>query len=227
MKVRLQRLVQPVAFRAKLAPQLGVEARQRLVEQEGRRVGDQRARQRDPLRFAARALVRHLVEQVGDPHHLGDFAHALRPLARRHLLHAQPELDVLRHRLVRKQRVALEHHAEAAVARLEVVDDAPVDADLAGGRILEPGDHAQRRGLAAAGRPDEHDELAVLDDASSRSSTADTGPNVLARLTSSIRATVYLRTMPKLKPRARCLRMIRPTIISGMVMPTASAACRP
>ena len=37
----------------------------------------------------------------------------------------------------------------------------------------------------------------------------------------------YLRTIPKLKPRARCLRMIRPTIISGMVMPTASAAWRP
>ena len=37
----------------------------------------------------------------------------------------------------------------------------------------------------------------------------------------------YLRTMPKLKPRARCLRMIRPTIISGMVMPTESAAWRP
>ena len=38
---------------------------------------------------------------------------------------------------------------------------------------------------------------------------------------------VYLRTMPKLKPRARCLRMMRPTIISGTVMPTASAAWRP
>ena len=59
--------------------------------------------------------------------------------------------------------MALEHHAEAAVARLEIVDDASVDADLARGRILEAGDHAQRRGLAAAGRPDEDDELAVLD----------------------------------------------------------------
>ena len=32
----LERLVQPVAFGAQLAPQLGVEARERLVEQEGR-----------------------------------------------------------------------------------------------------------------------------------------------------------------------------------------------
>jgi len=38
-----------------------------------------------------------------------------------------------------------------------------VDADLARGDLLEPGDHAQGRGLAAAGWPDEDHELAVLD----------------------------------------------------------------
>ena len=126
-------------------------------------IGDQRARQRDALRLAAGALARHLVEQMRDAHHLGHLAHALGALLRRHVLHAQAELDVLRHGLVRKQRVALEHHAEPAVARLEVVDHAAVDPDLARGRILEAGDHAQRRGLAAAGGADEHDELAVLD----------------------------------------------------------------
>ena len=57
----------------------------------------------------------------------------------------------------------LEHHAEPAVARLEIVDHAAVDADLARGRVLEAGDHAQRRGLAAARGADEHHELAVLD----------------------------------------------------------------
>ena len=90
------------------------------------------------------------VEQVGDPHHRRNVAHALGAFLGRDLLHAQAELDVLRHRLVREQRVALEHHAEPAVARLEVVDDAPVDADFAAGRVFETGDHAQRRGLAAA-----------------------------------------------------------------------------
>ena len=151
----LELLVQPVAFGAQLAPQLGVEARQRLVEQERRWICHQRARQRHPLRLAARALARHLVEQVRDVNHIGDLAHALRPLRRRHPLHAQPELDVLPDRLVREQRMGLEHHAEPAVARLEVVDHAPVDADRARARVLEAGDHAQRRGLAAAGRADE------------------------------------------------------------------------
>ena len=35
--------------------------------------------------------------------------------------------------------------------------------DRAGGRRLEAGDHAQHRGLAAAGRAEEGDELALLD----------------------------------------------------------------
>ena len=33
--------------------------------------------------------------------------------------------------------------------------------DLAGGDILQPGQHAQQCGLAAAGRPDENDEFAI------------------------------------------------------------------
>jgi hypothetical protein len=87
-------------------------------------------------------LTRHLVEQVTDAHHLRHFAHALDALFRRHVLHAQPELDVLRHVLVREQSMALEDHAEPAVARLQVVDHASVDADFAGGRIFETRDHA-------------------------------------------------------------------------------------
>ena len=37
------------------------------------------------------------------------------------------------------------------------------DQDLAVTDLLEPGDHPQRRRLAAAGRADEHHELAVAD----------------------------------------------------------------
>ena len=36
----------------------------------------------------------------------------------------------------------------------------PGDADLAAGRMLEPGDAAQRRGLAAAGGTEQHHDLA-------------------------------------------------------------------
>ena len=40
---------------------------------------------------------------------------------------------------------------------------ASAEADLAARHLLEPGDHAQRRRLAAAGRADEDHELAILD----------------------------------------------------------------
>ena len=46
---------------------------------------------------------------------------------------------------------------------LRLTTSLAVDADRAGGRGLEAGDHAQRRGLAAAGGAEEGDELALLD----------------------------------------------------------------
>ena len=167
-----------------------------------------------------------LREEVRDADHLRHLVHALLPLRRRNFLHAQAELDVLRHGLVREQGVRLEHHAEPAVARLEVVGHLSIDADLAGGGVLEAGDHAQRRGLAAAGGADEHHELAVLD----RARQVVDGhhrPERLGEVDELDAGQRYLLTIPKLNPRARCLRMARPTIMSGTVMPTASAACRP
>ena len=76
---------------------------------------------------------------------------------------AQPELEVLAHRHVRIERVALEHHGDVAVLGRDVVHDPPVDADGAGGDLLEPGDQAEDGGLAAAGRTDQHQELVILD----------------------------------------------------------------
>ena len=42
-----------------------------------------------------------------------------------------------------------------------VVDDLAGDHDFAAGDFLQPGDHPQGRGLAAAGRADQHDELPI------------------------------------------------------------------
>ena len=79
------------------------------------------------------------------------------------VLDAQPERHVLEHGHVRVERVALEHHRDVALGRRQVRDVAAVDQDLTGGRLLEPGDHAQRRRLAAPARADQHDHLAGRD----------------------------------------------------------------
>ena len=51
---------------------------------------------------------------------------------------------------MRIERVGLEHHGEPALRRADVRHIATVDQHLAGGDILEPGDEAQKRRLAAA-----------------------------------------------------------------------------
>ena len=64
---------------------------------------------------------------------------------------------------MRIERVVLEHHGDVALARRHVVHDLAVDDDFASGHRFEPGDHSKNCALAAAGRSDEHDELAVGD----------------------------------------------------------------
>ena len=49
------------------------------------------------------------------------------------------------------------------LARRKIHDVAAVDQDLALVDLLEAGEHPQARRLAAARRPDEHEELAVAD----------------------------------------------------------------
>jgi len=144
-------------------PQLGVEVRQRLVEEEHVRLLDQRAAQGHALRLAARELLGQPVEERLDLEDLGDLLDRLGGLGLRGAADAQPEGEVGAHLHMRVERVVLEHHRDATLARLECVDDAVTDADLAGGDLLEPGDHPQRGGLGAARGPHQHHELAFLD----------------------------------------------------------------
>src|SRR5205823_11391437 len=76
---------------------------------------------------------------------------------------AEAEREVVVDRHVRVERIRLEHHGDVARARGDVVDDAVADQDPSFRDRLEPGEHAQGGRLAAPGRPDEHEELAVGD----------------------------------------------------------------
>ena len=86
---------------------------------------------------------------------------AISPLARAAQL--QPEAEVAAHGQVRVERVALEHHRDVALARVQPRDVAVADVDRARGDLDDPGEHLQQRRLAAARRADEHHELAVAD----------------------------------------------------------------
>ena len=75
----------------------------------------------------------------------------------------QAERHVLLHVHMRVERIGLEHHRDLALRGLEIVDAALADENVARGHAVEPGDHAQQRRLAAAGRADQHDEFALAD----------------------------------------------------------------
>src|SRR6266700_2254059 len=62
--------------------------------------------------------------------------------------HAQRESDILDDAHVRKQRVALEHHADLALVRRDVCDVALAETDGSRIRRFEARDHHQQRGLA-------------------------------------------------------------------------------
>ena len=62
-----------------------------------------------------------------------------------------------------EQRVALEHHAGVPLVRGQLVDAHAVQEDLPVADAFKARDHAQGRGLAAAGRSQQGHELAAGD----------------------------------------------------------------
>jgi hypothetical protein len=87
----------------------------------------------------------------------------LRHLRLRQALLAQAVADVLRHCQVRKDGVALEHHVGRPLVGRHGRHGLAVDEDLALGRELEAGEHAQQGGLAAAGGTEQREEFAAPD----------------------------------------------------------------
>jgi hypothetical protein len=61
------------------------------------------------------------------------------------------------------ERIALEHHGDVAVSRIDSVHHLLADAHRSAGWLVEPRDHAQRRRLATTGGAQQHEQLAVFD----------------------------------------------------------------
>jgi hypothetical protein len=159
----LEAVAQPRELCAHLHPQLGVEVRERLVHQEGLRLAHHRAPHGDALALPARERGGLALEQVLEAEDARDLSDAAADLDLRRLAQLEAEAEVLLDGHVRVERVVLEDHRDVAILRRQVGDLALADVDAAVGDLFEAGDHAQQGRLAAAGRPDEHHELAIAD----------------------------------------------------------------
>jgi hypothetical protein len=158
-----QALVQLADLGTHLHTQLGVQVRQRFVEQEDLRVAHDGAPHRHALALPARELARVALEQLVQVEDARRVLDAAALLGVGHPRQREREAHVLAHGHVRVQRIALEHHRHVAFLGQQVVDDATVDADHPGADVLQPGEHAQQRGLAAARGADQHGERTVRD----------------------------------------------------------------
>ena len=153
--------LEPGELGAHLHPQLRVEVREGLVEQEGLRLAHERAAQGHALALASGELGRTALEHGLEAETRRGVGHPARDLRGGRAAHAQAEAQVLAHALVRVERVALEYHGHVAVARRDVGHVALAQPDPAARRRLQAGHQAERRGLSAARRADQHQDLPV------------------------------------------------------------------
>src|SRR5690606_20120227 len=102
-----RRQAEPLLQITQLAPhlhaQLGVEVRQRLVEQEHLGPNRNRPRQRDPLLLAAGELRRTPIGEAGEPYQLQSLGDALLYLLARQAAFLQPKSDIAPNGHVRPQ----------------------------------------------------------------------------------------------------------------------------
>ena len=153
----------PLQLDLELAPELEVECAQRLVEQQHVGPVHERSRERHALLLTAGQLVRPAVLVPGQFHELERLADPGPGLGLGNALAAQPEPDVVADVEMGEQRVVLEDHVDRALVGGVARHVPAAKLDAAPGRRLEPADHPQRRGLAAAARAEQREELARFD----------------------------------------------------------------
>ena len=157
------RLLDVLELDLHLLPQLEIERAERLVEQQHAGPVDERARERDALALSARELARLAAGERVQPHERERLDRTLAPLRLGDALDAQAVLDVLLHGHVREERVVLEHRVDVALVGRAIRHILPAEQHAAARGPFEARDHAQTRGLARPGRPEQREELAAPD----------------------------------------------------------------
>ena len=159
----LETALQLADFHAHGDAQLGVEIRQRLVEQKYLRLAHNGTSHGDALALTAGQLPRLALQHRRDFENLRGLAHPRIDLRFRRAAIAQAVGHVVVDAHMRIERVVLEDHGDVAIRRFDLVDDASANVDFAAGDGFKTSHHAQQRGLSAAAWPDQHAELSVSD----------------------------------------------------------------
>ena len=157
-----QRLLDAANLGAHGYAQLGVQVGQRLVKEQHARLHHQGAGQGHALLLAAGKLIGHARFHAGQLHKREDPFNALLCLGLGHLAQLQAVGHVVVYIVVRKQRVALEHHRGIALVGGQLVNGLAAQVDFTLVRAFKAGDHAQRGGLAAAGGAQQRHKAARL-----------------------------------------------------------------
>ncbi len=145
-----------------LLAQLAIERAERFVQQQNARPIHEGSRHRHTLLLTTRHLSRFAIGQFGHLHHVEGLGHPRRDLRLGDALLPQSVGDVLTDRHVREERVVLEHRVHIALVRRNTLHVLTTDPNVSGIGLLEPGQHAQRGGLAATRRSEQRQELTGL-----------------------------------------------------------------
>ena len=145
------------------AAEFRIQVAEGLVEQEHLGVPDDGAPHGHALPLAAGELGRLLVELGGEAQNFRRRQHLLMDDVGIFLPHGEGKGHVFIDGHVAVQGVVLEHHGHIPVLGGGGGDVLPVQEQLAGGDILQSGDHPQGGGLAAAGGTHQDDEFSVAD----------------------------------------------------------------
>ena len=146
----------------------GIERAGRLVGQQQTGVRDDRAGNGRALLLAAGDLIRIFFQQLRDAELRRDGLEPCAKLALRHAREHERQIDVVLDREGVEQVELLKDEAEIVAAEGGAVGLADgrevfaVEQHLAGGRLVEPGEDIQERGLAGAGFAHDGDVFAVF-----------------------------------------------------------------
>ena len=146
-----------------LLAQFGIERGKRFIEQQHGRMRHKGTSDRDALFLSSREFVRIALAEPREPH-VGERLGYLRAdLSCWRLRHLERKGDVAFDRHVREQCVALEHRAHGTLFGRPPRQVLAIEEDAAAVRQVEAGDHPQESRLAAAGGPEQREELSGLD----------------------------------------------------------------